>query len=88
MPSLAPLESASTRRASLPVSLPTTLTGPIRDVSLRGTGGVRASSPACETGMSEPVGADLPVARDGEGPLSGEALRSPAPGDVPEISLA
>ena len=28
--------------------------------------------------MSEPVGADLPVARDGEGQLSMDALRSPA----------
>ncbi len=30
--------------------------------------------------MSEPVGADLPEARDGEGQLSKDALRSPAPG--------
>ena len=28
----------------------------------------------------EPVGADLPEARDGEGQLSKDALRSPAPG--------
>ena len=51
-----------------------------RTVPLRGTGGVRASSPAGATGMSEPVGADLPEARDGEGQLSKDALRSPAPG--------
>ncbi len=33
--------------------------------------------------MSEPVGADLPVARDGVGQLSKDALRAPAPGDAP-----
>ncbi len=83
MPSLAPLESASTRRASLPGFVPDDAHGPSRAVPLRGTGGVRASSPAGETGMSEPIGADLPVARDGAGQLSMDALRSPAPGDAP-----
>jgi hypothetical protein len=33
--------------------------------------------------MSEPVGADLPVARDGEGQLNMDALRSPAVGRTP-----
>ncbi|MCZ6515997.1 MAG: hypothetical protein O6763_00745 [Gammaproteobacteria bacterium] len=33
--------------------------------------------------MSEQVGADLPEARDGEGQLSKDALRAPAPGDAP-----
>ncbi len=32
-----------------------------------GAEGIRASSPACKTWMSEQVGADLPEARDGEG---------------------
>ena len=53
---------------------------PLRAVPLRTTGGIRASSPAGETGMSEQAGADLPVARDGEGQLSMDALRSPAAG--------
>ena len=107
MPSLAPLESASTRRGLLPHTMTTLKFGarflsitrfhrsggaglhsrrrsrPLRDVPLRGTGGIRASSPAGETGMSEPVGADLPVARDDAGQLSMDALRSPAPGDAP-----
>ncbi|MCZ6516344.1 MAG: hypothetical protein O6763_02525 [Gammaproteobacteria bacterium] len=30
--------------------------------------------------MSEQAGADLPEARDGEGQLSKDALRAPAPG--------
>ncbi len=79
-PSLAPLESASTRPASLPGFVPDDAHGP-SGLSRRGEpGAVRASSPAGETGMSEPVGADLPEARDGEGQLSKDALRSPALG--------
>ncbi len=35
--------------------------------------------------MSEQAGADLPEARDGEGQLSKDALRSPAPGAVPGV---
>ncbi len=34
--------------------------------------------------MSEPVGADLPEARDGEGQLSKDALRPPALSVAPE----
>ncbi len=48
-----------------------------------GAGGVRASSPAGETGMSEQAGADLPGARDGVGQLSVDALRSAGAGDAP-----
>ncbi len=48
-----------------------------------GSDGIRASSPAGETGMSEQAGADLPEAKDGEGQLSEDALRAPAPGDAP-----
>jgi hypothetical protein len=48
--------------------------------------GIRASSPAGATGTSEPVGADLPEARDGEGQLSKDALRSPAPGAACEVN--
>ncbi len=77
---MAPLESASTRRASLPGFVPDDAYGTLRAVPPRGTGGIRASSPAGETRMSEPVGADLPVARDGAGQLSKDALRSPAAG--------
>ena len=36
--------------------------------------------------MSEPVGADLPEARDGEEQLSKEAMRSHAAGDAPEYA--
>jgi hypothetical protein len=38
--------------------------------------------------MSEPVGADLPEARDGEGQLSKDALRSPErqAGDAPGLN--
>ncbi len=67
VPSLAPLESASTRRASLPGFFPDDAHGPSGLSCCGGPGGVRASSPAGATGMSEPVGADLPVARDGVG---------------------
>jgi len=35
--------------------------------------------------MSEPAGADLPEARDGEGQLSKDALRAPAPGSAPRM---
>ncbi|MEE8236394.1 MAG: hypothetical protein V3R53_06345 [Gammaproteobacteria bacterium] len=35
--------------------------------------------------MSEQVGADLPVARDGEGQLSKDALRLPASGTEAEL---
>ncbi len=52
---------------------------PLRAVAPRGAGGIRASSPAGETGMSERAGADLPEARDGEGQLSKDVLRAPAP---------
>ncbi len=48
--------------------------------------GIRASSPAGETGTSEQAGADLPEAKDGEGQLSKDALRSPAPGNAPEYA--
>jgi len=48
-----------------------------------GLEGIRASSPAGETGMSEQAGADLSEARDGEGQLSKDALRAPAPRDAP-----
>ena len=78
-PSLAPLESASTRRASLPSFVPDDAHGP-SGLPAAGAEGIRASSPAGETGMSEPVGADLPEARDGEGQLSMDALRSRAAG--------
>jgi len=59
---------------------PTTLTASSGLPRCGGAEGIRASSPACETGMSEPVGADLPEARDGEGQLSNDALRSPPAG--------
>ncbi len=61
-----------------PASFPTTLTAPPGCPAAGDRGRVRASSPAGATGMSEPVGADLPVARDGAGQLSKEVLRSPA----------
>ena len=54
----------------------------------RGAGGIRASLPAGETGMSERAGADLPEARDGEGQLSKDALRSPAPRLIEQDRLA
>ncbi len=38
--------------------------------------------------MSEPVGADRPVARDGEGQLSKDALRTPAPRLIEDGRLA
>ncbi len=77
---MASLESASTRRASMPGFAPDDAHGPSGLSRCGGPGGIRASSPAGETGMSEPVGADLPVARDGEGQLSKEAMRSHAAG--------
>ncbi len=55
------------------------------DPAAGGREGIRASSPAGATGMSEQAGADLPVARDGEGQLSMDALRSPAAGTAPEL---
>ncbi len=51
----------------------------LRAAERGGSKGIRASSPAGETGMSEPDDADLPVARDGTGQLSKDALRAPAP---------
>ncbi len=70
----------------MPVSLPTTLTAPPGCLAAGDWGGVRASSPAGATGRSEPVGADLPEARDGVGQLSEEALRSPELGATTAIT--
>ncbi len=55
---------------------------PLLAVPRPAPGGIRASSPAGETWMSEQAGADLPEARDGEGQLSKDALRSPVAGAV------
>ncbi len=82
-PSLAPLESASTRRASLPGLAPDDAHGPSGMSRCGRPGGIRASSPAGKTGMSKPVGAGLPGAKDGAGQLSMDALRSPAPSSAP-----
>ncbi len=75
------IASAPTCRCRLD-NIPGTSDGAARSISPHrwaagGAEGIRASSPAGETWMSEPVGADLPEARDGEGQLSKDALRSP-----------
>ncbi len=70
----------------MPGFVPDDAHGPAGMSRCGGPGGIRASSPAGTTGMSESVGADLPEAMDGEEQLSKDALRSPAPGTAPKVS--